>query len=217
MGPLLGDRHLGVKRFLSELEMGRRAKQQGIAVAETLALAIEGSRGGWKRVEMLTRLVSGARDLEQALLDSLDGQPLQRLLRAVADELRRFHGLGFVHGDLNLKNILWHSDPTDPAQACAVTLIDLDPGSLTVWASAFKPLTASPEKNLLRLFRSYVKGELRGRWQLRAVDLYRFLHCYFWGDRSSTRAFWMRAGKRRASWSRLRFRGGADRRDAGSP
>ncbi len=174
--PILKDRHLGMGRFLRELHLCVSARQAGIPVAETLAVAVENTPLGWKRVELLTRVVDGARDLEQALLDDELPPPVrQRLIRRAAHELRRFHGCGFVHGDLNLKNVLWRV--TDDHEI-TVTFIDLDPGPLG------RPL-ATPQKNLLRLYRSYLKGAMRDRWQVSALDLYRFGHGYFRGDRAA--------------------------------
>ena len=65
----------------------------------------------------------------------------------------------------------------DKAESQFRALIDLDPGPRT------RPST-TPVKNLLRLYRSYLKGESQGRWRLTRIDLYRFAHGYCRGDRT---------------------------------
>ncbi len=187
MEPLLGDRHWRVQRFFDELRVVRAARAAGLGVAELLALAIQDAGSGWKRVEIIARVEEGSRDLAAALTPSARDFPFRQALgRSIAHELRRFHSLGFLHGDLNVKNILWRAarDGT-----FAVTLIDLD-------LSPARIRLATPLSNLLRLYRSIRKGEVAGDWRLSTTDLYRFLSEYFQGDRNGVRHFW-REGRRR--------------------
>ncbi len=74
-----------------------------------------------------------------------------------------------------------------------VALIDLDPGPYSFPQSA-----RSARGNLLRLYRSYLKGELRGAWRLPPTELYRFLLEYYRGDRSALRSLWAQARRHRA-------------------
>lgn len=188
---VLKDRHWGLGRFLSEVETSARSREAGLSVDEILALAWEPSGAGAVRVEVLTLRLENARDVSDLLGDSAASPALRRaVLAAVATELRRFHGCGFVHGDLNVKNILWQS----ASDACRATLIDLDPGP------RFRPGSFDPKGpigNLLRLWRSYVKGEARGHWHLERTELWRFLDEYFRGDRLGCRQFWLLAQQRR--------------------
>ncbi|MFQ5653176.1 MAG: lipopolysaccharide kinase InaA family protein [Planctomycetota bacterium] len=192
--PLLGDLHRGAGRFLREVDLTEEARRLGVGVAEILALAVEDAAGGWKRVELLSRLVEDARDLASLLGDPTILPALRRsILRASAAELRRFHGSGLLHGDLNLGNLLCRLGERE----VRVTLIDLDPGP-----ERFRRLGATPQGNLLRLFRSYRKGARQGRWRLPATDLCSFIDEYFRGDRTAARAFW-RAGSRRLRLAQL--------------
>ncbi|MEM7166315.1 MAG: lipopolysaccharide kinase InaA family protein [Planctomycetota bacterium] len=201
--PILRDRYLNAARFLDELAVTEAARTQGASVPRILAIADTRTAGGFHRIEVLTEMLEGARDGAELLTpgghplppdDSPMGATLRRsVLSAMARELRLFHGLGFVHGDLNVKNVLWRVTEDD---SVAVTLIDLDPGS--------SPLRAhSPLSNLLRLHRSYWKGVLKRTWRLSATDQYRFLYEYFRGDRAGLRDFWQSA-RRQAQRQALR-------------
>lgn len=196
MEPILRDRYLRVDRFFEELRLIRRARDAGLPVAEMLALAVSESTSGWHRVETIYRVVDGAVDVAVALASrTLDPASRRSLLREVAATLRRFHGHGFLHGDLNVKNILWRATP---AGGFDVTLIDLDPCT-----GALSARRATPQRNLLRLFRSYYKGERIGRFRLSVADLYAFVDEYFRADDAATRQFWSVAAGRRQRWEWL--------------
>lgn len=191
--PLLRDRYLTSGRFLKELQITESARTQGISVPRIVAIADTRSKAGWHRIEVLTEMIDGARDGADLL--SPEGSPATRsqVLIEAARVLRRFHGLGFLHGDLNIKNLLWRLDSSQQAK---VTLIDLDPGG-----GSLRPESAI--QNLLRLHRSYWKGVLRGAWHLHSTELYRFVFEYFRGDRASLRDFW-RSARRQARLQALR-------------
>ncbi len=208
MEPVLRDRYLRVERFFEELRLIAAARSAGISVAETLGLAVSELRSGWRRVEMVHRIVEGAQDLGAALESkAFDGRDRRALLRAVAALLRRFHGHGFLHGDLNVRNILWRSNS---ARGFEVTLIDLDP-TLGLLAAP----RATPQRNLLRLFRSYYKGERTGRWRLPIADLCVFVDEYFRSDRAARRQFWRLASRRRQRWEWLPMRRERERSSRG--
>ncbi len=202
--PILGDRHFDVRRFFAELRITAQAEARGIRVAPVLALAISpyknrlhgnGATGISKRVEILTAMIDGAADVGDTLVrGTFSTDQRRRLTRAMATELRSFHGAGFHHGDLNLKNILWREREDGSIE---VTLIDLDPGAGPA------PAATPRHRNLLRLWRSYLKGERAGRWRVPVTDLYRFAHEYFRADRVAITGFWQRATRARAL-SRLR-------------
>lgn len=210
--PFLKDKHWGLGRFLAELELSVESRRAGVCVDEIVALAWERSAVGSYRVELLTLRLEGACDLAECLA-APSASIFRNALIAAASELRRFHGHGFFHGDLNLKNILWQALPSKAADSSSpdrpsfpghgasdaerfgrATLIDLDPGPRR------RPGTRRSESavgNLLRLWRSYLKGEARGRFRLSRSDLWRFLDVYFRGDRLSVRRFWQLAQQRR--------------------
>jgi serine/threonine protein kinase len=157
-------------------------------VADIVGLAWEPT-GRWARVELLIILVEGSRDLADALSDGDLPPTLRReILCETARALRHFHGHGYLHGDLNLKNLLW----TNHDGRIEITLIDLDPRGTRLPGSG-----RSAEGNLVRLYRSVLKGELAGSWQLTVTEVYRFLHEYFRDDRAALRAFWTSANRRR--------------------
>lgn len=194
MQHVLADRYRSTARFLRELVLCREARARGVRVADTIGLAIEHTPAGFKRVEMVTRMVDDARDLADALaVAALSAEDRRQLLRAIGTELRRFHGHGFLHGDLNVKNILWRAAGRDAAGGYEVYLIDIDPRDERLPGQ-------SPGHNLLRLYRSYFKGERRGDWQLSLTDLYGFLDAYFGSDRAAARGLWQRGRRRRARW-----------------
>ncbi len=187
--PILGERHWNTARFWKELHITAAAHAQGLPVAEVLGLAIEPLGKGWKRVELISPLVEGARDLAAGLTE-LEPRRRRAVLRQCAGVLSEFHSAGFLHGDLNVKNLLWRVASDD---SVVVTLIDLDQGPLRFPGNARSPLG-----NLLRLHRSYLKGERAGRWRLPSSDLYAFLLEYFHGDGAAVRDFWVRARRRKA-------------------
>ncbi|MFN0060032.1 MAG: lipopolysaccharide kinase InaA family protein [Planctomycetota bacterium] len=191
--PLLGDRHWNVRRFLDELRLTERARRAGLRVAEIVGLAIAGDTGRWKRVEILTRLEPDAVDLAEALSSAQLSTDLRRaILLAAATELRRFHGLGFLHGDLNVKNLLWRQRESADVE---VILIDLDPAGTRLTLSGH-----TAQGNLLRLLRSYYKGLRRQEWHLSRTELLRFALRYFRGDHTSLRDLWRTL--RRRGWLR---------------
>lgn len=195
--PILKDLHLGTDRFLRELALTERARLAGVPVARILALAFHPAGAGWQRAELLSEIVEGARD-GAAALTLPDVSRRRALVLAAARELRRFHGLGFLHGDLNVRNLLWREEAGQPR----ITFIDLDPARAPAPSRPTAPLA-----NLLRLARSVERGEREGRWQLSSTDRYRFLREYFRGDRPGLCEFWARAARqrrRRRAVARLR-------------
>ena len=205
--PVLKDRHWSVRRFLKEMVLTDAARRAGVSVAPTLAVAVVPCGGGWKRVEILCEMIDDADDLEGLLATPTPDRHLRReVIQAVAGELRRFHGSGFSHGDLNVKNVLWRASAE--SAGIDVTLIDLDPGSNT---------SSSPQGNLLRLYRSYLKGAAAGRWTLTRLELLRFVNTYFAGDRVGMVRFLRRAQRMLSFQSVRRLRWGLRRRPTTTP
>lgn len=195
MEPLLGDLHAGTRRFLDELQLTEEALAAGSSVARIFAIAITRAGRGLSRVEILCEYCEGARDGAALLGAGAPASRVQhRVLRAAARELRRFHGAGFLHGDLNVKNILWSAKTSAPS----ITLIDLDPGNARRSGGGNSPL-----ENLHRLVRSYLKGEASGSWRLSRRAALLFLNEYFRGDLTSLRDF-LRTARRRARFRFLR-------------
>lgn len=195
MEPLLKDLHRGWDRFRNELELTEQARAAGVRVPRILAVAIEDVRGPWCRVELLCELLDGVQDGQDLLQRSdLDPERRNAVLMEAARAIRHYHGLGFLHGDLNVKNILWRDAETqlDVAPgadgrtvAIEVHLIDLDPNSARRGGGGHTAL-----HNMLRLARSYWKGIRSQAWQRlpQSAEL-RFVREYFRGDRHSQRDF----------------------------
>jgi len=197
-GRLLGDRHFGERRFFRELEATESARRAGVRVGEILALAIARRGGGARRVEQLLRYVEDARDAASWLADAaLSADDRRALVAEVAELLRRFHGAGLRHGDLNLRNILIRRRPN----GFEGILVDLDP------PPAFRRGAGTAEGNLLRLFRSWARLA-EGR-PIPATDRWRFLLAYSGGDRESARRAWNAAATAAARGRWLDRRTGA--------
>lgn len=111
------------------------------------------------------------------LLEIENTPPARAQIRSTGELIHRFHSAGFLHGDLNLMNIMVNSDSKTEAKSL---LVDLDPGSV--------PPGANRTGNLARLARSYAKIIARGGTRLTAGDRFRFLYCATGGDRSLLKA-----------------------------
>ncbi|MGE3166350.1 MAG: lipopolysaccharide kinase InaA family protein [Planctomycetota bacterium] len=195
MEPLLHDLHTGTRRFFEELSVTEEARSAGASVARILAIALTPVHRGFSRVELLSAYEPDARDGAALVApDGPDSATQREVLRAAARELRRFHGAGFLHGDLNLKNILWRLSPTGPR----ITLIDLDPGNARRTGGGNSAL-----ENLQRLVRSYLKACTAESWRRPSRNSLTFLNEYFRGDSTGLRDF-LRTARRRARLAVLR-------------
>ncbi len=103
--------------------------------------------------------------------------PARTQIRSTGELIHRFHSAGFLHGDLNLMNIMVNADAKAPVKSL---LVDLDPGSV--------PPGANRTGNLARLARSYAKILNKGGSRLTAGDRFRFLYCATGGDRNLMKA-----------------------------
>ena len=164
-GTLVRDRHWSCQRFLREMELTTRARSLGIPTSDVIAVAATPAGIG-HRVEMLVRLESDVETLLDTLADETRSDLTRRqVLRAVAETIRTFHEAGFLHGDLNLMNILVQQVPETPPRAI---LVDLDPGGLGPAADRLGNL-----KRLVRSYRKSIRGQIP---PLRHGEGIRFLH-----------------------------------------
>ena len=113
LGPLLGDRYLGTPRPFRELDWSRRLADAGIPTPVLLA-------GAWRRSGLVHRAdVATARVAGSDLADLFFGaEPpaaprRAAILRAVGRMVRRLHHAGFVHPDLQLRNVLVGGTPPE--------------------------------------------------------------------------------------------------------
>ena len=150
LGPLLGDRYLGTPRLFRELAWSRRLAEAGIATPVFLA-------GAWRRSGLVHRAdVATARvegnDLGGLFFGADPPAPARRaeVLRAVGRLVRRLHAAGFVHPDLQLRNVLVGGEPP------RAWLLDVE--SCRAAAGA-----APRARNLRRFYRSWEKwNRVRG-------------------------------------------------------
>lgn len=119
-------------------------RQRGLPTPEPLAFAEDRSGGLLRASLLVTREVSGARDLREWLVHgAASGAVRRRLLEAAGQAARRLHDAGFAHFRLQLRNLLAVKDRLDeelvvldapyacqfvgaaPPRAQAVDLVDL--------------------------------------------------------------------------------------------
>lgn len=169
--------HLSCARFLREMEMGEETRVLGIPTSNVIAVASTAGVIG-QRVEMLVRLENDVQTLKQFLEDQMPSDRQRRaVLKATAETILKFHQAGFLHGDLNLMNILIQQREGECPRAI---LVDLDPGGLA-------PL-ANRHSNLTRLIRSYRKSIGLNTPPLRIGEAIRFIHGVTGADRDRMRS-----------------------------
>jgi tRNA A-37 threonylcarbamoyl transferase component Bud32 len=157
LGPVLGDRYLGAPRLLREIAWSRRLADAGIPTPTVLA-------GVWRyaglvhRADVATERVPGT-DLAAALFGDAPPAGAERaaLLRAVGRMVGRLHAAGFVHPDLQLRNVLAGARPGE------VWLLDVE--SCRPSAGA-----ADAARNVRRFYRSWGKWNRRRGAHLTPAD-----------------------------------------------
>ena len=154
IAPLLGDRYFGQPRFVREVIMSARLLEDGVPTPAVLA-GVAYDAGIGHRADVMTERVDG-RDLAAIFYGDEEppkGAPRTAILHAVGELVGKLYRAGFVHPDLQLRNILIAgADSTHPR----AWLLDVD----TVYRMAGP---AARLKNLRRLYRSWDKwNERRG-------------------------------------------------------
>jgi 3-deoxy-D-manno-octulosonic acid kinase len=111
LGPLLGDRYVGSPRHRRELTWSRRLADAGIPTPPFLA-GIDYAAGLAHRADVATERVAGL-DLARLLFGDVPVGPDVRdaTWRAVGHMVRRLHDAGWVHPDLQLRNVLVGGTP----------------------------------------------------------------------------------------------------------
>lgn len=143
-------------RPFSELIVTEQIRQRGVPTVEILAAVVDRMWGPFYRGWLVTREIRGARDLWSALQNGIGQQTGRSLLKAVAGEVRRMHGEGIFHADLNLKNILVRMEDGK----IGVYLIDFDKARL--YPGGIPSLLVN--RNLNRLLRSVQKLDSRRQY-----------------------------------------------------
>ncbi|HBP23517.1 MAG TPA: hypothetical protein DEA08_37780 [Planctomycetes bacterium] len=180
------------ERAESELSVSATAAQQGANVPTVLAAVTRSVAGGYLHGLVSQELV-GARDLV-AVLREEQGRARSRALAAAGEAIRLLHEAGVDHVDLNLKNVLIDREGRG-------VVIDLD--RCRIGADPVSEDTR--RRNLLRLYRSWVKLSVAEPASVAAWDPLRLARAYARGERERLRAL-VDAGRAASFWShRLRW------------
>jgi 3-deoxy-D-manno-octulosonic acid kinase len=172
---LVRDLYWGDRRPLNELRVGAAALHAGIPSAAVLAAVAFRVAGPFYCGYLITRELSGCRDLPSFLNTGSAGSAEEKfrqrrtLLARAARTIRAMHDRGFYHGDLNLKNILID------VQQQTIYIID--------WDKSQEQENISPAQrssNMVRCCRSMVKLSRQGLALTERDQLF-FLASY-WGE-----------------------------------
>ncbi|MEC9477222.1 MAG: lipopolysaccharide kinase InaA family protein [Planctomycetota bacterium] len=169
---LVKDRYWKPDRFIEEMKLCHQIQEKGVSTSRILAVAATDAAIGY-RIDMLVELETEVRTLLELLEDSaLSANQRQKILDSSADTIYQFHEQGWLHGDLNLMNILLKQTSSTDYRT---VLVDLDPGGLSP--------TANRLGNLTRLVRSYRKSRSLKTPPLLPGEGFRFLYRATGGNR----------------------------------
>jgi 3-deoxy-D-manno-octulosonic acid kinase len=120
LAPLLGDRYLGAPRFVRELDIAERLTRANVPTPRVLAGVLY-RRLLVHRADVATERVDGT-DLFTLFFGAAPpaGDRRTGIFRTVGALVRRLHNAGFVHPDLQLRNVLVTAEPP------AAWLLDVD-------------------------------------------------------------------------------------------
>lgn len=176
-GKLKGDIYRSDYESISEIFLTESAWKKGVPVAliafVMTARAGEGRLASYWRGYSASIKVTGGRSLGDWLSSSSSGKERGEVLVAAAEAIKRAHGRGFEHGDLNLGNLLVAKSEQGDFSGW---LIDLSHSTLG-GVLPFKRRLG----NLVRLYRSAEKWFPAGTPEeayRRRRDIVRFLQAY---------------------------------------
>jgi len=160
LGFLLGGVYLGHGRVEAVARAAQQLRSAGVPTPDVIAAGWRPLAGPFCAMALVTQLVPGAKNLQEALLGSLPPPARRRLLlRAAGETVRAMHDAGFRHADLNLANLIVEAG----SAKTSVQVIDLDGGWFATGVG-----DRAATGNLCRLLRSWekvigpsVKGGLR--------------------------------------------------------
>ncbi len=208
LGPLLGRLYFSRRRVLDQVRAAVRLERAGVPTAAVLAVGTARAFGPLCTQAIVTRELRGAQNLFELAAAGPTRRRRREVLLQGADLLRRMHDAGFVHGDLNVGNLVLVRGPAGET----LHVVDLDRGRFL--------RTISPRKrlgNLARLLRSYEKW-IAGSLRLSRRDEIHFLRCYGGRDRAMVRflakrlvRYRSRIGLHRLRWRLTPARGSKDR------
>ena len=173
LAPLLGDVFVGRPRFYLEAELSRRLASGGVRTPAVLA-GVRYRAGPGHRADVATEQVAGADLVELFFGDRPPAGPARAAaLEALGTLVRHLHDLGYVHPDLQLRNLLLTGDPGSPR----AWLLDVD-----TCRPMRRDRDAERARNLARFYRSWAKwNDLRGQ-RLTDADRALFSVAYLTGE-----------------------------------
>jgi hypothetical protein len=171
-----GSRFFDPQRPFRELILSDELQRIGVATPMIVAARARNRPGvGWM-LDLLVRRVEDAVDLRRVLDEvrsgSLPGTVLSGLARSAGEILRRLHGAGFLHGDLQPANLLVQREEIGTPQP-TIWVLDLD-------RSDFRRGLTDGERrrNLRRLLRRILRDDQERGRSLSCTDYVRFLRAY---------------------------------------
>jgi 3-deoxy-D-manno-octulosonic acid kinase len=168
---LLGDRYLGAPRFVREIDIANRLTNSGVATPRVL-VGVKYPSLLAHRSDVATERVDGT-DLFTMFFatDAPQGEPRREIFRAVGTLVRKLHNAGFVHPDLQLRNVVVSALASRPSPLA--WLLDVD---------TCRPISPSDDTsrraNIARFERSWDKWNARQGRHLTDDDLAAFMDCY---------------------------------------
>ncbi len=159
LAPLLRDLYVGEPRFFREAALARQLAGGGVRTPDVLA-GVRYGAGPAHRADVATAEVAAV-DLVELFYGERPpaGEARAAALAALGHLVRRLHDLGFVHPDLQLRNLLLEpAARPEGGRARTAWLLDLD---------TCRPMRGNGEaeraRNLERFYRSWAKwNALRG-------------------------------------------------------
>lgn len=151
---LTGDIYPGINsRPFNELVVSELARRKGVNTPEVLAIIIKTYWGFFYRADIITKEVENsinAYDYFKSLNSANRGNTVSRIkiIKEMADAIKKMHDVGIYHRDLNFKNILIQQIEG----RINIFILDLDRGYIKENLSDRKR-----KRNLLRLNRSVDK------------------------------------------------------------
>ena len=170
VAPLLGDWYAGTPRVVRELEMSGRLAEREIPTPAVLAGVVYRAGLG-HRADVATQRIEGV-DLATAFFGERPMEPADRhaVLHRLGVLVRRLHAAGFVHPDLQLRNVLAGRPAGAPLR---LYLLDVDT------CRQVGPLAhAAHRRNLDRFARSWAKWNRAHGSRLVREDWERFDSAY---------------------------------------
>lgn len=150
LAPITGDRFFKPSRAPLELMRSHMLRDCGIPTPEVIAFALYPAGMGFVRVDVATRYLPDSYDFAAVLSGLAPDVNREEAFAAIELLLRQLSRSGFVHPDLNIKNILLHRKEG----AIVATVLDVDVMRWNQNAAA----ETNTQLNAERLLRSLLKA-----------------------------------------------------------